>query len=104
MLLARVPLTDLATCARAAPAFAWNGANLGLFARPRTRAVALRALALQPSHWVDATLARATHVHVKNEAWENLAHIADVLAERALVAATADGPGEPLGPESRRWS
>jgi len=97
--LGKVPLTDLATCARGLPAFTWNGANLGLFATPHSRTVAFRALALQPTRWVDATLARATMPHVKGAAWENVTRIADVLAERALVAATSDVARDALGPE-----
>jgi hypothetical protein len=97
-LLVKLPLTDLATSARGIPAFAWNGANLGLFATPHTRVVAFRALALQPTWWVDAALARATAAHVKAEAWENVARIADVLGERALVMASTEAT-RAAGPE-----
>jgi hypothetical protein len=97
--LEKVPLTDLATCARGGPPFEWNGANLGLFATPHGRVLALRALALGPARSVDATLARATYAHVKAGAWENVARMADVMAERALALATAEVAPPALGPE-----
>jgi hypothetical protein len=90
-LLAKVPLTDLATAARPSPAFAWSDATLALFATPHARTVALRALALGPLDDVDAALGRATRPHVEAAAWENVARIADVLGERALVAAACEG-------------
>jgi hypothetical protein len=98
-LLEKVPLTDLATCARPAPRFRWTGANLGLFATPHTRVVALRALALQPSRWVDAALARATRTHVDGKAWDNVNRIADVLGERALALGASNARDASFGPE-----
>jgi hypothetical protein len=44
-LLARTPLTDLATCARATPAFAWAADTLALVAAPMGRRLAARAIA-----------------------------------------------------------
>lgn len=44
-LLARTPLTDLATCGRPAPVFAWSGDTLALVASPLGRRVAARAIA-----------------------------------------------------------
>jgi len=99
-ILVKLPLTDLATCARPAPPFTWNGANLGLFASPHSRVVAHRALAIAaPAIWVDAALARATRVHVKAEAWENVAPMAEVLAERAIAFAAGETRGAQAGPE-----
>jgi len=88
--LEKVPLTDLATCSRELAPFAWTGATLGLFATPRGRVLGLRALALGPAADVDAALGRATVAHVKASAWENLARIGDILAERALTAASTE--------------
>jgi len=89
-ILEKLPLTDLATCTREAPRFEWNAANLGLFGAPHSRVVALRALALAPTRAVDAALGRATRPHVAGRAWENVAYIADILAERALAFAVTD--------------
>ena len=44
-LLARTPLTDLATCGRAAPAFAWTPDALALVALPLGRRLVARAIA-----------------------------------------------------------
>ncbi len=92
--LEKVPVTDLATCTRPFPTFAWTGAALGLFATPHGRVLGLRALALGPPLAVDAALGRATLAHVKAEALENVARIGDVLAERALAVAAAERGGE----------
>jgi hypothetical protein len=89
-LLAQLPLTDLATCARAAPLFAWSGATLGLFGTPHGRVLGLRALALGPTADVDAALGHATLAHVKAAAWEDVTRIADVLGARALAVAAND--------------
>lgn len=43
-LLAKTPLTDLATAIRSAPAFAWSPSTLGLIAAPMGRTLALRAV------------------------------------------------------------
>jgi hypothetical protein len=53
-LLAKTPLTDLATATRSAPAFAWSPATLGLIAAPMGRTLALRAV----------LRARASRAHV----------------------------------------
>jgi hypothetical protein len=100
-ILLKLPLTDLATCARPAPAFRWNGRNLGLFASPHSRVVAHRALSIAaPATWVDATLARATRLHVKAEAWDNIAPMAEVLADRAVTRAASDTKVGTDGPEA----
>jgi hypothetical protein len=91
-LLEKLPLTDLATCSRASPIFEWSGSSLGLFATPHGRVLGLRALALGPAGEVDAALGRATYAHVKAQAWDNVARIGDVLAERAITAASTDLP------------
>jgi hypothetical protein len=86
-LLARSPLTDLATCARAAPIFAWTTGTLGFVAAPRGRTVAVRALARERASSVDAALGRATRALLAQKSWRAF-HIAmELLAERTLGAA-----------------
>ena len=59
-LLTRSPLTDVATCTRGSPPFAWGPASLALVATRPGRTLALRALARLPGLEVDAALGRAT--------------------------------------------
>ena len=59
-LLTRTPLTELATCTRESPAFAWGEAALALVATRPGRTLVLRALARLPAADVDAALGRAT--------------------------------------------
>ncbi len=58
--LERTPLTDLATCARAEPAFAWSPAALALVATGAGRTLALRAIDRLPPLEADAALGRAS--------------------------------------------
>lgn len=57
--LARSPLTDLATAARARPSFAWSRSTLSLVAVPLGRVLALRALGRSPREPTLAALTRA---------------------------------------------
>ncbi len=57
--LTRTPLTDLATCARQAPPFAWSASTLSLVATPPGRMLAFRALAGEPAEAVTGALMRA---------------------------------------------
>jgi hypothetical protein len=57
--LSRSPLTDVATMARAKPAFRWSAPTLALVATPPGRTLAWRALLRQPPDVVVATLTRA---------------------------------------------
>lgn len=59
-LLSKSPLTDLATCGRAAPAFAWSLPTLELVSYPAGRSLALRALCRAPAQSVVAALTSAT--------------------------------------------
>jgi hypothetical protein len=59
-LLARTPLTDLATCTRPAPVFGWGQTTLALVATHAGRTLVLRALDRLDSVSVDAVLERAT--------------------------------------------
>ena len=106
-LLARTPLTDLATVSRAAPAFTWRHETLTLCATQAGRTVILRAFAMLPDRQVDAALGRATRQLFASKALRAVALAVDLLRDRALMAAEArigldrDRDPEPLtlGPE-----
>ncbi len=84
--LERTPLTDIATCTRAAPPFAWGRTTLALVATEAGRTIAMRALALLPVARVDAALGRAMReVLAKNATAAGPA--ADFLAQRAIANA-----------------
>jgi hypothetical protein len=84
-LLTRTPLTDLATCTRATPAFAWHGSALGIVATGAGRSLALRSLARLEQAGVDAALGRATGELLAGSD-RNLAMPAvSLLADRALL-------------------
>jgi hypothetical protein len=90
--LAKSPLTDLATCHRAAPRFAWGSESLGLVATKPGRVLAARALAWVPKGQADAGLGRATRGLIATCAWNGVNVALDLLAERALVDAELSGP------------
>jgi hypothetical protein len=96
-LLARTPLTEIATCTRAAPAFVWGPASLALIATHAGRTLALRALARLPSLAVDAALGRATREIALRRPPAAIGPALVLLAERALADAQsrAPGPGHP---------
>jgi hypothetical protein len=100
-LLMRSPLTDLATCGRKTPAFAWNEAVLALIGEPAGRTLGLRALDRSPPADVDAALGRATRELLSLQSLPPAAAILDVLAERALARVMAgDPPPDPMPPEA----
>ena len=85
-LLARTPLTDLATCTRAVPPFGWGSATLALIATRAGRTIAMRALARLPVAEVDEALGRATRgALAKNQSGARPA--LELLAERAIAEA-----------------
>jgi len=88
--LARTPLTDLATCARGAPLFAWSAPTLGLVGSPRGHTMVTRALAREPRGAVDAALGRATRELLVKRAWKAAQIALDLLADRALTDAATD--------------
>ena len=90
-LLDRSPLTDLATCTRAAPVFAWGEANLALVATRAGRTLVLRALQRLTAAEVDAALGKATRDLLANKSASSEPALA-LLGERALAAAQA-APG-----------
>jgi hypothetical protein len=86
-MLARTPLTNLATCTRATPSFAWGQTTLTFVATRAGRTLALRALARLPIAEVDSVLGRATReLFVRKQASVSGPALA-VLAERALAEA-----------------
>jgi hypothetical protein len=97
-LLARSPLTDLATCTRAAPGFRWHDGVLGLVTTEAGRTLALRALARLPPAETDAALGRATRVLLARSRRDLVGPALSLLAERALVEAerSLDSSGVPL--------
>jgi hypothetical protein len=104
-ILARTPLTDLATLDRSAPVFAFTRENLALVATRGGRTLALRALAVLPERTVDAALGRAARHLFAAKASRALLVAIDLLRDRALMSARArlSADKEPdllaLGPE-----
>lgn len=101
-LLARTPLTDLATIDRAAPLFTWRHDTLTLCATPAGRTIVLRAFAALPDKAVDAALGRATRQLFAAKALRAVSLAVDLLRDRALMAAEAriglDRAPDPLTP------
>jgi hypothetical protein len=83
-LLARTPLTDLASCARASPPFAWSRATLSLVATRTGRALAFRALARLPASDADLALGRATRELLEHGPGE-ASPVLTLLGERVLM-------------------
>ncbi len=101
-LLERTPLTDIATCNRLLPAFAWTPGVLSLVATRAGRTLALRALARLPALDVDASLGRASRELLRTVAASKPAGgvaeatlVASVLAERALAVMQSGELGSP---------
>jgi hypothetical protein len=97
-LLARTPVTDLATCTRASPQFAWSGTTVALLGTPAGRTLAERALARLPAADVDAALGHACReviAHRRGLPPEILALLADraiAEAQGYVVAVAAQPP------------
>jgi hypothetical protein len=89
-LLARTPLTDLATCTRAAPAFAWRRSTLALLGTRAGRTLAFRALARVPQAAVDAVLGTATRELLAQADRTLAAPVLSLLAERTLMELARD--------------
>jgi hypothetical protein len=96
--LVKTPLTDLASCHRSSPEFAWSSESLGLVASAPGRALVLRALGEAPKSAVDASLGRATRSLIQGRAWKPVGVALDLLAERALVDAALVGNKGELPP------
>lgn len=85
--LRKTPLTDLATCHRAAPEFRFSDEVLGLVASRAGRTMALRALAGASEESVDLALGRATQALVGPQPTAQLLAALSLLAERAIAGA-----------------
>jgi hypothetical protein len=108
-ILDRSPLTDLATCNRLTPPFAWTPEVLSLVSTRAGRTLGLRALARLPAPEADAALGRATRDLLRRLAGPESAPaanapqrrglegvvVAGLLAERAVATAQAGEPGSP---------
>jgi hypothetical protein len=103
--LRATPLTDLASCARTSPPFAWTPEGLALVRAPIARTLALRAVSFvrsdgtsavesrpgQHQEDADAALGRATRALFAAKEWKDAATALDFLGHRAMGA--AQGPG-----------
>ncbi len=96
-LLTRTPLTELATCTRAAPPFVWGEATLALVATRPGRTLTLRALAPLPPGAVDEALGRATRALLATRR-ASAAPAVTLLAERALARAEGHAGRTEAGP------
>jgi hypothetical protein len=83
--LAKSPLTDLATAGRESPRFMWTAEALALSSTRAGRTLAVRALALQPEARVDEELGRATKALMTQGRWKPAAMALDLLGERAMA-------------------
>jgi hypothetical protein len=86
-LLARTPLSDLATCTRAEPAFGWQASTLGVVSSGAGRTLTLRALARLPPAAVDASIGRATRDLLARAGRGVAGSVLALLAERSLLDA-----------------
>ncbi len=82
-LLAETPLTDLATCARAAPTFAWAAGTLRLVATPLGSRLAARAIPAKDKSHAERALRTATQALRPGPA----AELAAQFVERSFVSA-----------------
>jgi len=103
--LRKTPLTDLATCARMAPAFAWSAETLQLLATRAGRTLALRALEEVVTLDVETALGRATSPLLAARAQQPLAVVAALLGEITLARAVEraqrrEAEGEAPGEEA----
>jgi hypothetical protein len=94
-LLSHTPLTELATCTRAAPPFVWGPGTLALVKTHAGQTLATRALARLPAAEVDAVLGRATRDALATRR-RIVRSAVDLLGNRAIARAqghvTASGP------------
>jgi hypothetical protein len=86
-LLARTPVTDLATCTRRSPAFRWRETTLGLLAPLGGLRVATRAVGRLVDADADESLGRATRPWIKTAGRDRIELVLSLLAERAVERA-----------------
>jgi len=99
-MLERSPLTDLATCTRAAPAFAWQRTTMALVATRAGRTLVLRSLQRLSGAEVDTVLGKATRALLAGKGASSEPALA-LLGERALAAAQgASASSSPSNPEA----
>jgi hypothetical protein len=96
-LLARTPLTDLATCTRQSPGFVWHSSTIGLLATRAGRTLAFRTLARVPQVDVDAALGRATRELLAQADRTLAAPALSLLAERTLMDCARTDQNEEAG-------
>lgn len=85
--LRKTPLTDLATCGRHAPAFAWSPETLAFASARAGRTLALRALGDVAQLDVETALGRATRMLLAARATAALTVVCALLGEWALANA-----------------
>ncbi|MCL2447794.1 MAG: hypothetical protein FWD17_02475 [Polyangiaceae bacterium] len=85
-LLERTPLTDIATCTRQVPKFAWSEPALALLQTDGGLRLALRALDRAPAAEVDAALGRATRDVLSGPLRGRAGPVVTLLAERAVAS------------------
>jgi hypothetical protein len=87
LFLRKTPLTDLATCTRAAPEFRWSEETLALLGARAGRTLVLRALEASLALDVETAVGRASRALLDARAAAPLAIVAALLGERALAEA-----------------
>jgi hypothetical protein len=92
--LTRTPVTDIATCVRKAPVFAWNEVTLRLLGTDGGLRLALRALDRLPRSETDAALGRATREVLAGPLRSRALPAVTLLGHRALALATTPPPYE----------
>jgi hypothetical protein len=97
MLLASTPLTDIATCSRRLPPFAWTSQTLAFVATVPGRTLSLRALARLPAADVDLAIGRATHEVLTNRPGHARSALM-LLADRAIAQAEGHLPSPQRAP------
>jgi hypothetical protein len=97
-LLLRSPLTDLASCTRAAPSFAWRAQVLAFVTSGAGRALALRALDRLDRDRVDEALGNALRQILAQGFRSIVGPALALFAERALMEAERGETGHPAGP------
>ncbi len=85
--LKKTPLTDLATCGRSSPAFAWSQETLRLVSTRAGRTLALRTQSDIAALDLETALGRATKPLIEGRASEALAIVTALLGERTLAGA-----------------
>jgi hypothetical protein len=94
-LLARSPLSDVATCTRTLPRFSWSDETLALLDTGAGLRLALRALDRLPRLPADAALGRATRDLLEGPRRDRAGRVISLLAERALASVMSPADTSP---------